>query len=100
MATFKGYGPGKKGGWKSRTYRADGSVVDDGKAGARTSSTRSEKGFRFKPYVDFGMTAEAAKRHGMKRTANKGTIVETERQLNNYLAAERDHGRDVGWKDW
>jgi hypothetical protein len=97
---FSGFGPGKRATWRKRVYRADGSVVDDAPAKSRLSSTKSGKGLRFVPHVNYSLHENDAKALGLKRTKDKGTVLETERQLNNYLARERDLGRDTGWRDF
>lgn len=81
-------------------YCADGSVVDDAPARSRLSSTKSGKGLRFVPHTNYSMHPNDAKALGLRRTADNGTVMETERQLDNYLAREKDLGRDTGWKDW
>lgn len=90
MTTFKGYGAGK-GTWTKRTYGPESVKAAKRGPGIHT---------RFVPFVDFGCTEAAAKRHGLERTPNKGTYFRTERQLNEYLATEKGHGREMNWKDW
>ena len=54
---------------------------------------------RFRPHVTYQIHKDDAKALGLKRTKNKGTVIQTEKQLNEYLARERAHGWDTQWKD-
>lgn len=96
MTTFKGYGPGIKGGWKKRRYLPDGTVVEDGEPRAARTATCH---VRFKPMVSHQVEGKVAKKLGLARTSSRGTVFQSERDLNRYLAYEKAHGRDVGWKD-
>lgn len=97
MTIFGGYGPGK-GTWKTRRYRADGTVLEDA---AKPEKPRAAAlHIRFRPHIDHQVALNIAERFGLKRTKTRGTVIETEKQLNEILAFERAQGRDVGWKDF
>ena len=98
MATFSGYGPGKRGGPKLR-YNLSSGEITEARPRERKNSGPSVH-VRFKPFVAHDPTPEDAAALGLKRTKTKGTVFETEAQLNNYLAREKSLGRDTGWKDW
>lgn len=91
-----GIGEGK-GTWKRRRYLSDGTVIED------PQDSAPERGpgvhTRFVPFVSHQVHHKAAKDLGLKRTKTRGTVFTSERQLNDYIAYERRHGREVGWKD-
>ena len=97
MTTFKGYGPGIRGGWKKRRY-LPGGVVVDGDAPAPAAKRSPSIHTRFVPHVNHALTAEDAAAIGAQRTPDKGTYIETEAQLNRYLAREKFYGRSACWK--
>lgn len=87
-----------RGTWKKRRYLPDGTVVEDCAKPPPVRTTGYS--VRFKPHISYQPHESDAKALGLKRTKDKGTVFETERQLNNYLAREKSLGRDTGWKDW
>ena len=54
---------------------------------------------RFRPHVSFQPHISDAQALGLERTKDKGTVFRSEKQLNEYLAREKDLGRDTAWKD-
>ncbi len=93
MPRFSGFGPGK-GTWTKRRYDRHGNVVSDEAPKKRTAALHT----RFKPFVSHQLHESDAKELGLKRTHDKGTVFETERQLDSYLAHEKRRGRDTQWK--
>lgn len=54
---------------------------------------------RFVPHLNTSLTKEAAERHGLQRDPEtKGTWIPSEKKLNEYLATEKGHGREVYWR--
>lgn len=96
MTIHHGLGPGIRGGWKRRVYRSDG-TVEDVKTPARDRKTAA-----FQEFISYQPTKADAEALGLKRTGagRKGTVFETRRDLENYMARQRDLGREVGWRDW
>ena len=97
MTTFHGFGPGKKAPWKSRRYLADGTVVDDDTPAPKSKGPSVHT--RFKPFKSAQVHRATAKELGLKKQGCM-THFNSEKELNRYLAFEKHHGRDVGWKDW
>lgn len=97
-ATFKGAGS-PKGTWKRRRYFQDGTVLEDGEQAPAVPKRGVGIHTRFQPFIGHNPTAEDAKALGLKRTPDKGTVFETEKQLNEYLAHEKRNGRSACWKD-
>ena len=95
---FSGYGPGKRGGPKLRYNLATGEVKD---ASAPPKEKKRGPAFhhRFKPFVTYQYTKDAAKRMGSHRDAEGATHVTSEAQLNRYLAFEKSQGRKVYWRE-
>lgn len=97
MTTFRGFGPGK-GKWKTLVIR-DGEVLED-PAPAAPKARTPKVHTRFTAHMNHSLTAEAAKRHGLERDEeSKGTWIPSEKKLNEYLATEKGHGRDVFWRE-
>lgn len=103
MTPFKGVGPGKRGGWKRRKYASDGTVVEedgvrlDGRSGPHGKAPGMQT--RFHAHVNYSLTSDEAKRHGLKRTGDGGTYIPSERKLNEYLTEEKRRGREVLWRE-
>lgn len=95
-ATFKGAGK-PKGSWRKRRYFPDGTVLEDGEQAAAPKRVTAIH-TRFVPHINHALTEEDAKAIGAPRTADKGTYIGSEAQLNKYLARERFHGREAHWK--
>jgi len=55
---------------------------------------------KFRPFTSYQVTSESAKRHGIPRTADGGTHFTSEKQLREYLATEKGHGRAASWKEY
>lgn len=92
-----GYGPGKKAGWRTATYHADGTVSYDAPAKSRVRKPSVHT--RFKPFHTAQITKEAAKRCGAHLDKEYGGAhFTTEAQLNRYQANERSQGREAHWK--
>lgn len=54
---------------------------------------------RFQPFLSPQVHPKTAKDLGLKQKG-KMTVFEREADLNRYQAYERDHGREVGWRDF
>lgn len=86
------------------TCKCSAQVVIEGESCryCRAGHTRSKPSgvqVRFNAHVNYSLTPEAAKRHGLERTGDGGTYIPSEKKLNEYLATERGHGREVHWRD-
>lgn len=93
---FRGFGQAK-GRWKSRVYLADGTVLEDAPAPQKKKSPSVHT--RFRPFISPQVERKTARKLGLKRVG-WGTAFSSERELDRYLAHEKHHGRDVGWKDY
>lgn len=95
MTRFSGHGK-PTGTWTRRRYDRDGNLV-----GERAPAKRKGPSYhvRFRPFVGHDPTPEDAAALGLARTKDKGTVFNSERDLNRYLAMCKERGQDVGWKD-
>jgi len=83
-----------------RTFKYDkasGKIVEVGKRETRRKGPSLH--MRFRPFVSHQIHRATAEALGLPRTRSKGTVFSTEKQLNEYQAHERRHGREAGWKD-
>lgn len=96
MTIHHGIGPGIRGGWKRRIYRSDGTVEDI------EAQAKESKAAGFQEFISYQPTKADAEALRLKRAGagGKGTVFETRRDLENYLARQRDLGRETGWRDW
>jgi hypothetical protein len=98
MTTFSGFGPGKPGGPRKLRYDlgpGGGRIEDAPEPKKRTASVHT----RFKPFKSAQVHRQTAKDLGLKKVGCM-THFSSEAELNRYLAYEKHHGRDVGWKDF
>lgn len=55
---------------------------------------------RFVPFLSPQIDRKTARKLGLKRTRKNMTEFNSEKELNRYLAYEKDHGRGTGWRDF